>query len=100
MIELAHANGIKAVLGAMTPTTGFSLRPGFNPAERIKRVNALLQQLAAEKQVLFIDYHAAVADADGGFRAGLANDLLHPNRDGYEIMRPMMLSAITKYGKL
>jgi lysophospholipase L1-like esterase len=100
MIELAHANGIQVVLGAMTPTTGFSLMPGFNPAERIKRVNALFQQIAAEKQVLFIDYHTAVADADGGFRAGLANDLLHPNRDGYRIMRPMMLSAITKYGKL
>lgn len=58
-IELAHANGIKVVLGALTPTTGFSLRPGFNPAERIKRVNALLRQLAAEKRVLFIDYHAS-----------------------------------------
>ena len=100
MIELAQANDIKVVLGAITPTTGFSLRPGFNPAERIKRVNTLLRQLASEKRVLFIDYHAASADADGGFRAGLTNDLLHPNREGYTIMRPMMLSAITKYGKL
>jgi lysophospholipase L1-like esterase len=99
MIELAHANGIKVVLGAMTPTTGFSLRPGFNPAERIKRVNVLLRQLAAEKRVQFIDYHGAMADAEGGFRGGLANDLLHPNRDGYKIMRPIMLSALAKYGK-
>ncbi|MCE7796219.1 GDSL-type esterase/lipase family protein [Sphingobium sufflavum] len=96
MIVLAKANRIKVVLGSITPSSGFTMRPGANPATRIMRVNGLLRQLAAEQGVTFADYHAPMADAQGGLRAGLANDGLHPNRDGYAVMRPVTQKAIAQ----
>src|SRR5579864_2035013 len=83
MIILAKANGIKVVLGSITPSSGFVARPGINPSARIIRVNGLLRQLAAEQKVAFVDYHTPLADAGGGMRSGLTNDGLHPNLDGY-----------------
>ncbi|HEX7741222.1 MAG TPA: GDSL-type esterase/lipase family protein [Sphingobium sp.] len=99
MIILAKANRIKVVLGSITPSSGFTLRPGPNPAARISRVNGLLRQLATEQKVTFVDYHAPMTDKDGGMRAGLANDGLHPNRDGYAIMRPLTEKAIAQAEK-
>ncbi|HEX7877487.1 MAG TPA: GDSL-type esterase/lipase family protein [Sphingobium sp.] len=99
MIILAKANRMKVVLGSITPSSGFTLRPGPNPAARISRVNGLLRQLATEQKVTFVDYHAPMTDKDGGMRAGLANDGLHPNRDGYAIMRPLTEKAIAQAEK-
>ena len=96
MIVLAKANGIRVVLGAITPSAGFAARPGANPAARIVRVNRLLEQLARDERVTFVDYHAPLRDAAGGMKAGLANDGLHPNRDGYAIMKPLTERAMAQ----
>jgi lysophospholipase L1-like esterase len=37
--------------------------------------------------LVFIDYHAVLADPQGAMRAGLSLDGVHPNRDGYAAMR-------------
>lgn len=96
MIVLAKANQIKVVLGSITPSSGFVMRPGLNPADRIARVNSLLRQLATEQAVTFVDYHTPMADGAGGLRRGLANDGLHPNRHGYAVMRPLLEKAIAQ----
>ncbi len=94
MIVLAKANGIRVVLGAITPSAGFVSRPGQNPSVRIVRVNRLLEEVAKAERVAFVDYHSPLSDAAGGMRAGLANDGLHPNRKGYAIMKPLTERAI------
>ena len=94
MIVLAKANNVKPVLGSITPSTGFIARPGVNPSARIIRINRLLRELAAEQKVVFLDYHTPLTDADGGMRSGLSNDGLHPNRDGYAIIKPETERAI------
>jgi lysophospholipase L1-like esterase len=99
MIVLAKAYKIKVVLGNITPSSGYTMRPGFNPAARIVRVNGMLRQLATEQGVTFIDYHTPMADGAGGLRAGLANDGLHPNRNGYAVMRPLTEQAIAQAEK-
>ena len=96
MIVLAKANGIRVVLGAITPSSGFSARQGANPAARIVRVNRLLAQLARDEGATFVDYHAPLSDAAGGMKPGLANDGLHPNRNGYAIMKPLTERAIAQ----
>ena len=96
MIILAKANGIKVVLGSITPSSGFAARPGANPSARIVRVNGLLRQLAAEQKVVFVDYHTPLTDAGGGMPQSLSNDGLHPNRDGYAIIKPLMEQAIAR----
>jgi acyl-CoA thioesterase I len=44
----------------------------------------------------FADYHAATAGADGLLRAELTNDGLHPNAAGYQLMQPVIESALEK----
>jgi lysophospholipase L1-like esterase len=99
MIVLAKANGIKVVLASITPSSGFIMRAGFNPAARIAHVNGLLRQLAVEQGVTFVDYYTPMVDGAGGLRAGLANDGLHPNRSGYAIMHPLTEKAIAQAEK-
>jgi lysophospholipase L1-like esterase len=99
MIILAKANNIKVLLGSIMPSSGFIFKPGPNPSARIIRVNGLLRKLAAEQDVTFLDYHAALTDPEGGMQPGLANDGLHPNRDGYAIIKPILERAISKLGE-
>ena len=96
MIDIAKANRIGVVLASITPSKGFSMRPGFNPAPRIAAVNRQLFRLAAEMHVTYVDYFPHLTDNEGGFSAALANDGLHPNRDGYAIMRPLAERAIAR----
>lgn len=100
MIILAKANKIKVALGSIMPSSGFIFKPGTNPSARIIRVNGLLRKLAAEQNVTYLDYHAALTDPEGAMLPGLANDGLHPNRDGYAIIKPILERAMKKLGVL
>jgi lysophospholipase L1-like esterase len=96
MIDIAKQNNIRVVLASLTPSKGFSMRPGIDPSPRIAAVNRALVRLAAERRVTYVDYFPHLVDRDGGFAAALANDGLHPNRDGYAIMRPFADRAIAQ----
>jgi lysophospholipase L1-like esterase len=41
-----------------------------------------------------VDYHSVLADSQGGFIEALSNDGVHPNRDGYAVMRTLVLPSI------
>ena len=84
------------MLGAITPSSHFAGRPAANPSERIIRVNRLLRDLVAELRVIWVDYHAPLKAAEGGMPQGLSNDGLHPNRDGYAVIRPLIDRAIAR----
>lgn len=94
MVDLARANGIQVVLGNITPSVGYLWQPSVKPAPRIAELNAWLRAFAAERHIVFADYHAALADQNGAFRAGLTKDGTHTNRLGYEAMRPLAERAI------
>lgn len=89
MVELARANRIKVVLGSILPAKRFFWRPEIAPADQIVRLNAWLRTYAAAEGLAFKDYHAVLALPDGGMRPDLALDGVHPNRDGYALMRPL-----------
>jgi len=94
MIDVAQANRMRVVLGSIPPAKSFPWRPDLEPAERIRGLNARLKALADERRAEFVDYHAVLADPQGGLRADLANDGVHPNRLGYRAMRPLVERAI------
>ncbi|MDT0509754.1 GDSL-type esterase/lipase family protein [Novosphingobium sp. MMS21-SN21R] len=96
MIDMAKANGIRVVLAAMTPSKTFMARPTEDLRPRIAAVNSRLMQLAAQQRVVFIDYTPMLADKEGAFAAALANDGLHPNRDGYALMRPLLTKTLAR----
>jgi lysophospholipase L1-like esterase len=46
-----------------------------------------------------VDYFERLAGNQGGFKPALANDGLHPNRDGYATMRPLTYKVIARAAK-
>ena len=57
-------------------------------------INAQLRLLAKERKLMFVDYYSILNDGQGGLREALSNDGVHPNCDGYALMRPVAEKAI------
>lgn len=93
MLDIAAANHIKVVLASITPAAAGD---AAHPASRILALNARLRQLARERGAIFVDYHTPMSDERGGIRPALANDGLHPNREGYAAMRPLAERALAQ----
>lgn len=122
MTQLAHANGIKVVLGSILPTDdtpvpaatsavgrgGAAQQPPaggrggaprrknseMRPPADIVGLNAWMRDYARSAGVPFVDFYSAVVDADGMFRDGLSNDGVHPTDAGYALMAPLVQSAL------
>ncbi len=94
MLDMAKANNIRAVLASIPPARFLSWKPGTTPGPRIAALNLRLRRLADSRGAVFVDYHAILRDDQGGFQAALANDGVHPNRQGYALMRPLAERAI------
>lgn len=96
MIELAQTNGVRVVLGSITPSARFWPNPEVKPGPQIVELNRQLQALAAAKRVIFVDYHTPMVDGALGIRDDLSNEGLHPNQNGYDVMTPLASAAIAR----
>lgn len=96
MVELARANGIRVILGAVTPSSFFQGSPDMVPGPRIIRLNEWLRDYAARNHLVFVDYYAPLVDGKQGIRDGLSNDGLHPNRLGFERITPFARDAVRR----
>lgn len=94
MVELAEAHGIRVILGSIPPAASFTWRPGMQPGPRIRELNEWLRSYAARKGLGYVDYYSALAGPAGELRAALANEGVHPNRDGYVVMRRLAEAAL------
>lgn len=95
MAELAKANGIKVVLGSVLPATEFGWKKEMgNPAERIIAMNVMIRDYAEKNGCLYLDYHSAMKNGENGLKAEYAEDAVHPNKAGYEVMVPLAEKAI------
>ncbi len=96
ILDLARANDIAVVLAAIPPSRKLFWRGDLDPRPQIRELNEWLRGLAFSRGLTFVDYGAVLADADGGMRADLGNDGVHPNRLGYTRMRPMAERAVAE----
>jgi lysophospholipase L1-like esterase len=96
MVELAGAHGIRVVLASILPARDYPWSPGLKPARKIIALNTLLRAYAEQNGLVYLDYHAAMADPDGGLKASLGEDGVHPNRAGYDLMGPLAERALQK----
>ena len=95
MVELAQANNIRVILGSIPPAAVFSWQPAVNPVVHVRELNDWLEQFAGEKNLGYIDYFTALSGQEGELRADLGNDGVHPNRDGYVIMRQLLEAQLS-----
>jgi lysophospholipase L1-like esterase len=96
MIDLARSHHIEVAVASILPAGSFPWKPGLKPAATIVGLNSWLRIYAQKSHIRYIDYYADLVNAEGGFRANLSNDGVHPNRDGYAAMRKLALLGIAK----
>jgi len=94
MLELARLHGIAVVLSSVLPVSDYPWQPGIAPADKVRSLNAALKQHAQRMGVQYLDYHAALANAEGGLDRQLAEDGVHPTAEGYARMAPLAQRAI------
>lgn len=96
MAELARAHGIKVIIASIPPAGAFPWAPDKKPVPQIAAMNQWLADYARANGFTYVDYHSAMAQADGAMKPGLASDGVHPTRQGYDVMRPLALRAIAE----
>jgi lysophospholipase L1-like esterase len=96
MAAIADANHIKVILASVLPVDDYPWRRGLEPAEKIRTMNAWMQQFCKEHGYTYLDYYSALTSPTGGMKAGLAKDGVHPTPEGYAIMQPLAQAAIDK----
>ncbi len=96
MTELARANNIKVILCSVLPAYDFPWRKGLEPAEKVVKLNALLEAYANQHNLVYVDYFTSMADESNGLKKELGRDGIHPNKAGYLIMEPLIENAIAK----
>ena len=96
MVDLAKANGIRVIVASILPAADYPWKPGMAPVGKIKTLNQWLSGYCITHSIAYLDYYSAMADDNGGMKAGLSSDGVHPNAKGYAIMAPLAQAAIDK----
>ena len=99
MAEIANANGIKVIISSILPAIDYPWKPGLDPASKIIIINKALKAFSEENNFIYLDYYAAMVDDKGGLKVPeytTANDLVHPNKNGYLVMEKLAEIAIKK----
>ena len=96
MATLAQAAGIKVVICSVLPVYDYPWKPGLAPATKIVALNEMLQLLANQQGYTYADYFSPMANEQKGLKTTLGSDGVHPNKEGYDLMKPIVLEAIKK----
>jgi lysophospholipase L1-like esterase len=98
MAELAQKHNIAVILCSVLPVSDYTgmKQSVQRPSADILQLNNWLKKYAAEIHAEYVDYYAAVVDANGFLKEGLSMDGLHPNDKGYALMAPLVAAAIDK----
>jgi lysophospholipase L1-like esterase len=94
MAELARAHGIRVILASVPPAANFPWRPAVQPVDTIRKLNAWMKDYAAHNGFLYVDYFDALSTPQGGMKQGMAQDGVHPTKEGYAVMEPLTEAAI------
>jgi lysophospholipase L1-like esterase len=96
MSELARANGIRVVLCSVLPASDFHWHKGLEPAPKIRALNAWMKDYAVKNGFVYVDYYSTMANSEGGLKAELSPDGVHPNKAGYDLMAPLAEDGIAE----
>lgn len=94
MAELAKSHQIAVAISSILPVQDYPWEPGLEPASTIYSINEELQAYAVAQGFIFIDYHSAMKNNQGGMRSSLTYDGVHCTKAGYQIMQRVLQKAL------
>jgi lysophospholipase L1-like esterase len=95
MLDIAGAHGIAAILGSLPPFATLAWSPAIGDARpRVAELNGWLEELAAERGLVFADYFSALNDGEGRMRMEFTRDGIHPTGRGYAAMEPVLMESL------
>jgi len=94
MAELADAHNIKVVLSSVLPAHKIHWKPEIKSANKVIQLNTLIKAYAQEKNHIYLDYFSAMVDNQNGLPKKYATDGIHPTKEGYMVMEPLVKIAI------
>lgn len=96
MAELAQANDIEVLLCSVLPAAAFPWEPKVDPIPEVLALNQMIKNYCATNDLIYVDYFSAMVDDENGLKAALTYDGVHPNKAGYEVMEPLVKTAINR----
>ncbi len=94
MCQMARANNIKIILAKILPAAHYNWKPKVKPVTRINEMNSWLENYAKANNYPLIDYYSPMVDGQNGLKPEYAIDGVHPNDNGYEIMKKTALQVL------
>lgn len=94
MCELAKVNGIKVILCSVLPAYDYPWKFGIEPADKIETLNSMILKYAKANNIVYVDYYSAMVDHRKGLKSIYSGDGVHPNKEGYRVMGPIIETAI------
>ncbi|MFB2837658.1 SGNH/GDSL hydrolase family protein [Floridanema evergladense] len=98
MAELAQANQIQVIFASVLPIHDYGsiARSQNHLPTKIRTLNDWLQRYCLEHNHIYLNYYSQMLDPQEMLKAELADDGLHPNSKGYQIMTALAETAIEK----
>lgn len=95
MCEIAKANKVKPVICSVLPVKQYKWRPEVTDcAERIIRLNAMLEDYAKANRCIYVDYHSVMKDDENGLPEKWSYDGVHLNGEGYDVIEKIILDTL------
>ncbi len=92
--DLAKAHQIRLIFASILPVS--EERSITRPLTKIQMLNQWIIEYCETNHLIYLDYYSSMVDERGYLRSHLADDGLHPNDAGYQIMAPLAEAAIQK----
>lgn len=97
MVEVAKQNGIKPYICSVLPCDTIPWNKNIiGIAGQVQSLNKALEKCAKDHKVPFVDYYSVMTTETGGLKPELTYDGVHPTRQGYDVMEPIILKALKK----
>lgn len=96
MAALAKSNKVIPVLSSVLPAFDFPWRRGLQPAEKVRKLNTLIENYCRKEKLIYADYYSHMVDDRMGLDQRYTYDGVHPNLAGYKVMEPIVEAAIKK----
>jgi lysophospholipase L1-like esterase len=94
MCELANQNNIRVILCSVLPANKFPWEPKIIPTQKVIELNKMLLEYANSKSITYVDYYSKMVDDKQGLIPAYGYDPVHPNQEGYVVMKHILSEVL------